>query len=121
VHCFRCLIGLFITVLRVAVVGEQRSGPGEQPERQLGSGRERPVGEPRDRRMRQPGLAASRGRLDQVGQHAGAYRRGIGVVDGQRGPERRLVIAQAELEHGQAVLDENVLCAVVGARGGQAG
>ena len=56
--------GLLVKVLRVAVVGEQRPGPGEQPERQLGSGRERPVGEPRDSRMRQLGLAASRGRLD---------------------------------------------------------
>ena len=43
------LDSLRIKRLGVAVGGEQRPGPGEQPERQRGVGRERPLGEPPER------------------------------------------------------------------------
>ena len=60
--------GLVIEGLRVGVAGEQRPGTGEQPERQRGAGRERPLGKPTERGFSQPGLAAARGGHDQVGQ-----------------------------------------------------
>ena len=63
------LDGLLIKVLGVGVAGEQRPGPGEQPERQRGAGRQRPLSEPPERGLGQPGLAAACGGLDQLWQH----------------------------------------------------
>ena len=73
--------GLLVQQLGVGVAGEQRPGPGEQPERQRGAGRGRPLGEPPERGPGYPGLAAARGGLDQVGQHVRAGERGIVVIN----------------------------------------
>ena len=53
--------GLLIKRLGVGVAGEQRPGPGEQPERQWRTGCERPLGEPPERGVRQPGLPTAGG------------------------------------------------------------
>ena len=71
--------GLRVEGLGVVVAGEQRPGPGEQPERQRGAGRGRPLGEPPERGLGYPGLAAACGGLHQVGQH-NSGERGIVVL-----------------------------------------
>src|SRR5208282_5537968 len=60
------------------------------------------------------GLPAARGGLDQVGQRESAEERGIVVINAERALQCRLVVAQAELEHGQAVLDPAALSAAAG-------
>ena len=77
--------------------------------------RQRPLGEPPERGLGRPGLPAACGGLDQVGQHLSAEERGIVFINAERGLQRRLVVAQAELEHGQAILGEDALCTAAGA------
>jgi len=103
--------GLLVEGLGGVVGGEQRPGPGEQPERQRGAGRGRPLGEPTERGLGKAGLAAACGGLDHVGQHVSAEVGAIVLIDGERALQRRPVVAQAELEHCQAILDPDVLCA----------
>src|SRR5271165_4038585 len=107
--------GLGVQGLGVGVAGQQRPGPGEQPERQRGAGRGRPLREPPERGTGYPGLPAARGGLDQVGQHVRAGERVIVGENAEHTLERRLVVAQAELEHSQAKLDPVVLSAAAGA------
>ena len=107
--------GLPIEGLGVGVAGEQRPGPGEQPERLRRAGGERSLGEPPERRVSQPGLAAACGGLEQVGQRESAEERGIVVINFERALQRPLIIALAELEHGQAILNPVALSAAAGA------
>ena len=83
-------------MLGVIVVGEQRLGPGEQPERQRGSACDCPLGEAPEPGFSQPGLAAAYSSLDQVGQYVGAHVGVIVFVDVKGALQGRLVVAQPE-------------------------
>ena len=68
-----------------------------------------PLGEPFERSLGQLGLAAACGGLHEVGQYkSGVW--GIVVLSAEHALQRRLVIAQAELQYGQAILDPDALC-----------
>ena len=106
--------GLGVEVLGIVVASQQRLRPGEQPERPRGTGRGRPFGEPPERGLGQPGLTAARGGLHQVVQH-NSGERGIVLLNAEHTMQRRLVVAQAELEHHQAILGPDALRAAAAA------